>query len=363
MEIPEFYAPSFRIVVGGRELIHGVTIDVFLLSVTETVNQADSFSFSLRDRHPDRDRLFAGGDELKWMDSDIFNEGTEVEIYMGYVDDLRFMLRGEITAVDCNFPASGQSTLRVRGYSFFHRLQRKRIRKPFESVKDSDIAAMIAREMGLDVEADDTGVEHPLVSPGGETCASFLLQRAQRIGYEVAVKDRTLYFQRPACFRGLGPDLVLEWGKDLISFSSSLNTYNLPTRVTVRGMQTVQGRGKDPLVGTASAGNEEVSMGDRTGTQAALAAFGENNLLVEDHSIASAEEAGQIARARLETASLGYITGRGSCAGRPDLMARKVIELNGMGRRFSGKYYVTSTTHSMGNGGYRTNFEVKRNAR
>jgi len=175
-------------------------------------------------------------------------------------------------------------------------------------------------------------------------------------------KDRTLYFQRPAYFRGLGADLTLEWGKDLVSFSPSLNTYNLPTQVTVRGMQTARGRGKEPLVGTASAGDEEVSMGDETGTKAARV-FGENNLLVEDHSVVSAEEAGQMARARLEAASLGYITGRGSCAGRPDLMARKVVELKGLGRRFSGKYYVTSTTHTMGNGGYRTDFEVKRNAR
>jgi len=105
MDTPEFYAPSFRIVVGGRELTHGVTIDVLSVSMTETVNQADSFNFSVRDRHPDPDRLFAGGDELKWMDSDFFNEGTEVEIHMGYVDNLRFMLRGEITAVDCSFPA------------------------------------------------------------------------------------------------------------------------------------------------------------------------------------------------------------------------------------------------------------------
>lgn len=362
MDTPEFYAPAFKVVVGGRELAHGVTIDLLSVSVTETVNQADSFNFSVRDRYPEAERLFAGGDRLKWMDSDLFNEGTEVEIHMGYVDDLKLMLRGEITAVNCSFPAGGQPTLQVRGYSLYHRLQRKRIRRPFESVKDSDIAARIARDAGLDIEADDTGVEHPLVSPGGETCASFLLQRARRIGYEVAVKDRTLYFQRPAYFKGLGAALVLEWGKDLISFSPSLNTYNLPTQVTVRGMQTAQGRGKEPLVGTASAGDEEVAMGDETGTQVARA-FGENNLLVEDHSITSAEEAGQMARARLEEASLGFITGRGSCVGRPDLMARTVIELKGLGRRFSGKYYVTSTTHTMGSRGYRTDFEVKRNAR
>jgi hypothetical protein len=40
-----------------------------------------------------------------------------------------------------------------------------------------------------------------------------------------------------------------------------------------------------------------------------------------------------------------------------------VIELIGLGRGFSGRYYVTSTTHSVNTSGYQTNFEVKRNGK
>ena len=66
---------------------------------------------------------------------------------------------------------------------------------------------------------------------------------------------------------------------------------------------------------------------------------------------------------QLERQAMSYITGRGSCNGNPDLMARMVIELKGLGRRFSGKYYITSATHTISTSGYRTDFEVKRNAR
>ncbi len=363
MDIPTSYAPSFNIVVKGKELRHGHTLDVLSLSVTETVNQADSFTFTVRDRHPEPGRLFAGGDKLQWMDSDVFDEGNEVEIHMGYVDDLHLMLRGEITAVNSSFPASGQPTLQVQGYSLFHRLQRARIRRPFESATDSQIAQEIARDLGLDAQVDDTQVEYPLVSPRGETCASFLLQRAQRIGYEVTVKDKTLYFQRPRYLERPGPAVTLEWGRNLISFSPRLSTYNLPTQVTVRGMQTAQGRGKEPLVGTSQAGDEEVTLGDESGTRITQRVFGDNHLLVEDHNLTSAEESTQIARACLESRSMEFITGKGSCIGNPCLTARTVIELKGLGRRFSGNYYVTSTTHLIGSGGYRTDFDVKRNAR
>jgi hypothetical protein len=38
------------------------------------------------------------------------------------------------------------------------------------------------------------------------------------------------------------------------------------------------------------------------------------------------------------------------------------IEITNIGKPFSGIYYVTSVTHSVGEQGYRTSFKVRRNA-
>jgi phage protein D len=357
------YAPSFLIIVNGTELRHGVTVDVLSVSVTETFNQADRFDVMVRDRHPEAGRIFAGGDQLEWMDSDVFDEGNEVEIHMGYADDLHLMLRGEVTAASPSFPSSGQPTLSVQGASLYHRLQRETRRQPFEAATDSGIAEEIASAMGLEAEVDATEAEHPLVSPSGESYAAILQQRAQRIGYEVAVKDHTLYFQRPRYIDNPSATLTLEWGRDLISFSPRLSTHDAATEVTVRGSQTSQGRGKEPIVGTAQVGDQRVTMGEQTGQQVAQEAFGERHVLVDDHNVASQQEANEMARARLETQAMDYIQGGGSCVGNPELKSRTVVELTGLGRRFSGIYYITSTTHRIDSGGYLTSFEVKRNAR
>jgi len=359
----ESYAPCFLIKVKDTELRHGVSVDVLSVSVTDNADRADSFNFSMRDRHPDPGRLFAGGEKLQWMDSDTFDEGNKVEIHMGYVDNMQLMLLGEITAMSPNFPSSGQPTLKVQGYSLFHRLQRTRIRKPFKASKDSDIVCEIAAAMNLKAKTDDTGAEHPMVSPHGETYASFLRQRAERIGYEVVVKEDTLYFQRPRYIDNPGAALVLEWGKDLISFSPRLSTSSAVTKITARGPQTSQGRGKKPLVGTAQTGDVRVRMGTETGQEFSRKCFGENHLSIEDHNITSAREAKEMSLGPLERQAMNYITGRGSCNGNPDLRARMVIELKGLGKRFSGKYYITSATHTISTSGYRTDFEVKRNAR
>lgn len=359
------YAPSFRIVVKNKnvELQHGSTVDVLSLSVTETFNRADTFMFVVRDRHPDPNRLFAGGDALRWMDSDVFDECNEIEIHMGYVGNLHPLFLGEITAVSTSFPASGQPTLTVQGQSLYHRLHRARRRRPFDPGTDSDIAEEIGSDLEMGVEADDTESEHALVSSDGGTIGSLLRRRARRLNYEVTVKDRTLYFQRPRYLDNPSAALTLEWGKDLISFSPRLSTHNLPTEVTVRGCQTSRERGKEPIVGTARVGDERVSLGDRTGQQVVQQAFGDSHLLVEDHDVASPQEATEMARARLEAEGMRYIVGEGACVGNPELRSRTVIELRGLGERFSGLYYVTSTTHRINGSGYLTDFSVERNGR
>lgn len=359
----EQYAPSFLIKVKGTELRHGVSVDVLSVSVTDNADRADSFTFGVRDRRPEPGRLFASGEKLQWMDSDTFDEGNEVEIHMGYINNLQPMLLGEITAVSPSFPANGQLTLTVQGRSLYERLQRARIRKPFKSSRDSEIACEIATAINLKPEVDRTAAEHPLVSPIGEKFASFLTQRAERIGYELVVKQDTLYFQRPRYLDNPHPAMILEWGKSLISFRPRLSVYNMVTKVTVRGSQTSLGRGKDPLVGTAEAGNERVRMGTETGPQIAQRTFGDHNVLIEDHNIASVEEANEVALSQLETRALNFITGKGSCSGNPAIRARMVIELKGIGRRFSGSYYVTSATHTINSSGYRTDFGIKRNGR
>ena len=153
MALVDRYVPAFLIKVGRMELRYGIpytqngaTVDVLSVSVTDTVNQADSFSFTVRDRHPERGH-FAGGTELKWIDSGLFDEGNDVQIQMGYQskpsEKDTFDFEGEITAVSASFPESGVPTLVVRGFSFFHRLQRRKPRKPFEDTTDSGIAREI----------------------------------------------------------------------------------------------------------------------------------------------------------------------------------------------------------------------------
>lgn len=356
------YNPSYLIKINGVELRHGANVDILSLSVTDTSDRADAFHFSVQDRHSERGR-FAAGATLKWMDSGLFDEGNEVEIHIGYVNNMQFMLRGDITASAPSFPDSGAPVLEVRGFNFYQRLQRKRRSKPFKASTDAAIVREIASEMNFTAEVDDPGFEYKIVPPNNASYADIIRQRAQRIGYEFVVKDRTLYFQVPRYRAQPQPTLSLEWGRDLKNFRPQLTTYGLATEVSVRVSQTARGRGKDPIVGKATAGEERVKMGAQSGSEIVQALYGDNALRADDQHVASQAEANELALAQLEVKSLEFISGSGACIGNPALLARSVIELKGLGKRFSGHYYVTSATHTIDGNGYQTSFEVKRNAR
>lgn len=356
------YVPSFVITVGGVELRHGFSVDVLSVSLTDGCSQADTFSFTVKERHAEPGRFPAGG-TLNWLDSGTLEEKKEVAIELGYLGNMAQRFLGVITTITPTFPESGVPTVAVRGQSLYDRLLKQCDTKPFRKKTDSGIAGEIATLLGLSSTVDDTVAEHPLVSSGSGTYASILQERAGRIGFELTVKERTLYFQKPRYLVDKGAQLTLEWGRTLKSFSPTLSTYRKVTHVKVRASQTTNGRGKDPVADSVGPGEERARLGSRTASEIAMELSGKNEILAEDHLAVSQQEAREVALAKLEASSLEFITGRGSCNGNPALKARTVIELKGLGARFSGNYYVTSVTHTIDSSGYRCDFEVKRNGR
>jgi phage protein D len=50
----------------------------------------------------------------------------------------------------------------------------------------------------------------------------------------------------------------------------------------------------------------------------------------------------------------------GASVGLPDLRAGRKAEIAGLGPRLSGEYFITESTHTIGDSGYRTTFAARR---
>lgn len=295
--------------------------------------------------------------ETEWIDEDLFTPGNEVEIKMGYVNDLQTVVIGEITGLEPEFTTRSLPRLVVRGYDRGHRLVNGRKTRTFIQQKDSDIASTIAGEAGLTADVTDSEVVHDYVCQAHQTDMEFLKERAWRINYEVLVEGKKFFF-RPVQ-NAASEVLTLTMEDDLLEFRPRLSTMRQLTSARVFGWNPGD---KKEILGQAASGDEVSIMGGSQGGGAMVqAAFGEASADFGNAPVATQAEADQFAKAYYNSAALALISGDGVCRGRSDLKAGTVIKIDGVGSRFSGQYYVIAAVHRyISNRGYQTHFSFRR---
>lgn len=342
--------PEFSLRINGNDLPLEAKSDIISVSVMDDVGATGMFCFSM---------LCWDGIEMKvkWIDDSLVQEGNSVEIDMGYRDDLETLFQGEITGLEPEFLSEEPPMLTVRGYDRRHRLIGKRKTRTFLSMKDSDIASQIASDWSLRAEVEDSGLVHDYLLQHNQTDYEFLQERAQRIGYELIVNDKMLSFQ-PRKNTG-DPVLTLNRTIELLDFSARLTVVGQVEEVFVHGWNP---RDKEEFLAHSAAGDEVSMNATSTGPEIARSAFGSTGSASVDVPVQSQAEADQLAMSWLGEIALNYVTGHGLCTGQPALRAGTLVKIEGLGERFSGPYYVTSTEHSYKpNKGYQTAFTVKRN--
>lgn len=352
--MPENHAtPESRILINDAEIAPDLRADILEIAVRQYVVGGDCFELTVN-------ALGSQDRELRWLDSAEIAPGNKIEVQLGYRGELTTLIVGEITALSASFPADAGPQVRVQGFDRLHRLRRGRRTRVFHEVKDSQIAEQIATAMGLTPEVEDSEVVHDYVVQNNLADVDFLIERARRIRYEVAVEDDRLVFRSAA--NHLGTEESLEYMIDLKSFSVRLSTLAQVSKLAVRGWNPSS---KEAILGVARLADQTTLMdGETAGPDLAEGAgFGEPTHTIVDVPVYSQAEADQIAKARFNDVSIELVRGEAEAVGRPALRAGTTVELRGLGRKFSGRYYVSKAEHLIGPSvGYVTRIDVQRNA-
>jgi uncharacterized protein len=348
----ERLVPEFQIRLDGSDLPSDAIADLIAVSVQEDVNHLSAFTITLNNW--DTAKI-----DMKWSDADLFQVGKQVEVWMGYQGQLQSMISGEVTGFEIAVRERHRPRLIVRGYDRGHRLTRGQRTTSYADMTDSEIASQIASNHGLSAEVERTTETYKYLLQNAQTDAEFLLDRARRIGYETFVREKKLYFH--ARKYGGQASVVVSQQKGLLEFYPRLSTMHQSGTVEMRSWDVA---GKSAWVGRAVSDDESATMGGRElGLKTAASAFGDASLSSAVHPAASQADADQRALGRLKEIALYYVSAEGMSIGRTDLRAGTLVKVEGMGKRFSGLYYVTVTTHSyLPSIGYRTAFQARRNA-
>lgn len=367
-EKEDFYVPQFEVRIRSRKLPQNVVYDVTQVSYKDSLTEVDSFEITLSNLWDHATGCF------KYSDGPLFDPDPDQELtlWMGYrgTIGLVLMITGEINGLRPSFPESGQSTLVVSGQNRLHRLaRRKQVSDTYEKMTDSEMAKRVAQRLGMklviDPNASQKEEKHDYVLQDNQYDIIFLMERARRIGYEVYVKEQgengraeenELHFKPSDSVKRRS--YILTYGESLIQFTPNLTTANQVEKVTVRGWDRNK---KQPITGTATRAELATRGVGQAGGQDKLdKAIQGHEEVITDRPVRSDNDAKQMARQTLENIAKDMVKGSGSTIGLPYLRAGTVVELRGLGRRFSGHYFVTGTTHTIGDGGYTTQFECRR---
>lgn len=320
--------------------------DLIDVTVKESLGMASEFTLKVY--------TWAVNDlELSWIDSQDLALGTRVEIRMGYAKAVKSLIIGEVLSLDLDFSLESPFTLTITGQDLRHKLGRGEKSRPFVSMTDIEIASEVARLAGVEFRGtkDPNDQANDYIAQRNMTDLAFLNQRAQASGYELMMEGTTLIFQA-LNLTGL-PAATLSPITGLTSFSAGISSAGRVGQVVVRANDPVN---KGVLEGLAYVPRR------LTGLIPSDEIFSNARKTLIRPGLETQEEVDEAAKVEMAKLAAGYLTAHGSCTGNSAVRPGAVVKVEGVGKRLSQKYVVTSATHSFSvAGGYTTSFELRGN--
>ena len=347
---------DFTIKVGGTALDEALQDNITDIVVDSNLQLPDMVTLQFYD---DGSTLFDQGTTV--VDDATFDVGKTIEVSVKDTtqssEPVVTLFKGEITALEPTFMEGGYVQVVVRGYDKSHRLHRGKKTQTFANKKVSDIAKQIAGDVGLQADVDATKVTHTHIWQNNQTDMEFLQGRARRLNYFLYADDKRLYFKKTP--PSTGASVELTWGHALRSFRPRMSVAHQVNEVIVRSWDPKK---KEAVEGKATNPSSTKNQGGVTDGGGAVAkkAFSAAETVVVGYPEITANEAKEIAQGLLDRLHDGFVQAEGICVGNPNVKAGIVVDIKGVGSRFSGTYVVTQATHRFSTrGNYETTFHVR----
>lgn len=355
------YLSEPKIQIDGKQASPELMKDLLQITIEESLHLPAMFTLVIHNSYiPASDRP----ENKAWRHEPLFKIGKKVKLGFTSSTTLdnnfqeevgEFLIEGEITAMEVHFNEKSEADIIVRGYDISHRLHRGRYNRSFLNKTDSDIVKQIVKEVGIkpgNIEA--TGEVHKYVFQENQTNMEFLRERAARIGFELFITEEKLNFCKPKTQLALS----LKWLVDINKFSTRVTSAEQISSVEVRAWDYTQ---KQLISGTAKKEKQITETGNQLGssTSNAFSNLKSPKMIVVDKPVASKKQAETMAQALCDELGGEFVYADAKAEGNPEIRPGRVINLQGMGDRYSGKYYVTETRHFFSQRVYETYFSVR----
>lgn len=305
--------------------------------------------------------------------------GTSVKITFGHTTGSTSTLKtntlveGEVTSIEPIYDGA-DVYLRIRGYDKGHRLTHGKATRTYGDgnpiglgVGDADIVKKIASEAGLTAKVDALSllmVKYKYVMQYNQNDWDFLWARANMLGYQVYVEGNNLHFCPASSSRTKTDPTKLEFGGNLVRFEPRVAAMGQVTKTDAYGWDPKQKKNvsSSTMIDITLSGTKNLANTIPANAQMKTAYSSKAVDTVIEPNATSTPQAKAYADAAFSRASTSFVQAYGELdEGDPFLVAGSTVVINGLGLRFTGKYYVTEAHHVFRHGAHRTTFSVTGN--
>jgi phage protein D len=251
---------------------------------------------------------------------------------------------------------TGFQTLAVEGHAVSVLMNKIARCRTFENVRRSDVARQLAKENGYgDARQDieDTEQVLPVITQARMTDAQLLRRLADREGFEFYVDFDGLHFHK----RRLGqrPIRALRWFTppevgEILSINIHNDVTAMPGAVSVRGRDPLEKRDISERGSNTETKRDSLAPVIEVVDPETGATRLERRNVAEDIRSSAEAHAGTAKReadARYRSAQHLTVQLSANVVGDPSLLAKTVVEIQGISQRLSGKYYLKEAKHKL----------------
>jgi len=245
---------------------------------------------------------------------------------------------GEVTAVEWVYGPAGQRELRVRGYDLLHRLRKRQPVRTHVSVTLAELAADMATDIGLTVDAADPGPLWPRLLQHRHSDLHLLADLAARAGLYLTLRENVLHLLTLA---GIGDPLPLTLGESLLEARIDVSSEPATRSVAVQSWNPREavahaGRAKTPAIGRTP---DAFTAPDRVG--------GSGQRVLAGQALQDDRHAEALAQAELDRYAAYEMTLWGVAAGDAQLRPGARVVIDGIAGAPAGPYVLTEVTHTI----------------
>jgi phage protein D len=264
---------------------------------------------------------------------------------------------GRITGLEAHFPQGEAPKFRVLAEDRFQDLRMTRRTRAFTDLQDADVFRQIANEHGLSPDVDISGPTYRVLAQVNQSDLAFLRERARTVDAELWMDGSQLHAK--ARTKRQANTVSLTHGAKLREFTVLADLAGQRTSVSANGWD-VAGKSALQYEATDSVLSAELNGGD-SGASVLSATLGDRKESLAHMVPLNSQEAQSQAEAFFKLTARRFVTGRGVAETDSKLRVGNLLDLQGLGPLFSGKYYLSEVRHRFdGVRGIRTEFSVER---